>query len=150
MNIPPIPEGAKLPARIFSRTSEGSGLKGKDGPKSKISTEKMDELMQVEEMKPRVKRKKRTALTMEQQEVIKKAFDLFDEDGSGSIEEKELQQVMKALGFQAKSAEVKEMMKELDEDKSGTIEFCEFLDKMKEKIVISRVGDNSNLTFPRS
>lgn len=81
------------------------------------------------------RRKKRKDLTEEQTEVIRKAFNMYDTDGSGSIEERELQQVMKALGFPAKTAEVKEMLKELDEDKSGTVEFSEFLNKMKEKIV---------------
>eukprot|EP01017_Pseudomicrothorax_dubius_P041827 TRINITY_DN6747_c0_g2_i1.p1 TRINITY_DN6747_c0_g2~~TRINITY_DN6747_c0_g2_i1.p1 ORF type:complete len:255 (+),score=67.34 TRINITY_DN6747_c0_g2_i1:110-874(+) len=80
-------------------------------------------------------RKRRTKLTEEQIMVIKQAFDLFDTDGSGSIEEKELKQVMRALGFSAKTSEVKQMMKELDEDKSGTVEYDEFLAKMKQKIL---------------
>lgn len=46
-------------------------------------------------------RKKRTKLTEEQKEVLKQAFDLFDTDGSGTIDEKELRDAMKALGFDA-------------------------------------------------
>lgn len=44
--------------------------------------------------KPKQK-KKRTKLTEEQKEVLKQAFDLFDTDNSGSIDEKELKDAMK-------------------------------------------------------
>ena len=38
--------------------------------------------------------KKRTELTEEQKQEIKEAFDLFDTDGSGSIDPKELRAAM--------------------------------------------------------
>lgn len=46
--------------------------------------------------KPKQK-KKRTKLTEEQKEVLKQAFDLFDTDNSGSIDEKELKDAMKVF-----------------------------------------------------
>jgi centrin-1 len=46
--------------------------------------------------------KKRTELTEEQRQEIKEAFDLFDTDGSGSIDAKELKVAMRALGFEPK------------------------------------------------
>jgi len=38
---------------------------------------------------------------------LKTAFDLFDTDGSGAIDEKELRDAMKALGFESRKEEVK-------------------------------------------
>jgi Ca2+-binding EF-hand superfamily protein len=38
--------------------------------------------------------------------VLKLAFDLFDADGSGAIDERELRDAMKALGFEASKLEI--------------------------------------------
>jgi len=46
--------------------------------------------------------KKQKELTDEQKTEIKEAFDLFDTDGSGSIDAKELKVAMRALGFNRK------------------------------------------------
>ena len=82
-------------------------------------------------------RKKRTKLTEEQKEVLKQAFDLFDTDGSGTIDDKELRDAMRALGFEANKQEVAKMIADIDKDGSGTIDFEEFLDMMKKKMVIN-------------
>lgn len=87
-----------------------------------------------ENSKPKTK-KKRTKLTEEQKEVLKQAFDLFDTDNSGTIDERELKDAMKALGFDATKAEVTKMIADIDKDGSGTIDFEEFLDMMKKKMV---------------
>ena len=47
--------------------------------------------------------KKRSELTEEQRQEIKEAFDLFDTDGSGTIDPKELRAAMQSLGFEAKN-----------------------------------------------
>ena len=44
-----------------------------------------------------------TVLTEDEVEEIKEAFDLFDTDGSGSIDPKELRAAMQSLGFEAKN-----------------------------------------------
>jgi Ca2+-binding EF-hand superfamily protein len=80
----------------------------------------------------RVKKKK--ALTKEQTDEIKSAFELFDRDESGNIDANELRDAMKALGIYLKKDAVKELMKTVDKDKSGTIEFVEFLELMQDKI----------------
>jgi Ca2+-binding EF-hand superfamily protein len=90
---------------------------------------------QGEEKKKKV-RKKRKELTEEQIEVLTQAFNLFDQDGSGMIDVHELKEAMKALGFEVSNDDVKAMMKEIDKDNSGTIELDEFLDMMKQKMVI--------------
>ena len=54
--------------------------------------------------------KKRTELTEEQKQEIKEAFDLFDTDGSGNIDAKELKVAMRALGFEPKREEIKQLI----------------------------------------
>lgn len=62
-------------------------------------------------------------------------FNLFDTDQSGAIDEKELRDAMKALGFEASKPEVAKMIAEIDKDGSGTIDFDEFVDMMKKRMV---------------
>eukprot|EP00811_Abedinium_folium_P009793 NODE_19051_length_862_cov_3.888435.p2 GENE.NODE_19051_length_862_cov_3.888435~~NODE_19051_length_862_cov_3.888435.p2 ORF type:complete len:188 (+),score=68.32 NODE_19051_length_862_cov_3.888435:87-566(+) len=74
-------------------------------------------------------------LTPEQQNEIKEAFELFDTDGSGSIDTKELKVAMRALGFEPKQEEIAKMIGDVDDDGSGTIEYPEFLKMMTFKIL---------------
>ena len=45
----------------------------------------------------------RPGLTVDEVEEIKEAFDLFDTDGSGTIDPRELKSAMQSLGFEAKN-----------------------------------------------
>merc|ERR1719161_2888437 len=74
--------------------------------------------------------KKQKELTDEQKQEIKEAFDLFDTDGSGNIDSKELKVAMLALGFEPKKEEIQKMISDVDDDGSGTIEYEEFLKMM--------------------
>jgi len=76
----------------------------------------------------------RSELTEEQKQEIREAFDLFDTDGSGTIDAKELKVAMRALGFEPKKEEVKKMIADIDKDGSGTIDFNEFLEMMTAKM----------------
>merc|ERR1712027_262672 len=58
---------------------------------------------------------------------IKEAFDLFDTDGSGEIDSKELKVAMRALGFEPKKEEIQKMISDVDDDGSGTIGYEEIL-----------------------
>jgi Ca2+-binding EF-hand superfamily protein len=62
------------------------------------------------------------------------AFDLFDSDGSGTIEAKELKVAMRALGFEPKKEDVKRMIAEVDKEGAGTIDFNDFLELMTAKM----------------
>ncbi|KAH9574724.1 hypothetical protein CY35_01G074100 [Sphagnum magellanicum] len=73
-------------------------------------------------------------LTDEQKREIREAFDLFDTDGSGSIDAAELKVAMRALGFESKSEDIRKMLEKIDEDKSGVIEFDEFVKMMTDKM----------------
>ncbi|CAD7704661.1 unnamed protein product [Ostreobium quekettii] len=82
----------------------------------------------------RREKKNRTGLTEEQKQEIREAFDLFDTDGSGTIDAKELKVAMRALGFEPKKEEIKKMIADIDKDGSGTIDFEEFLQMMTAKM----------------
>ena len=79
--------------------------------------------------------KKQKELTEDQKQEIKEAFDLFDTDGSGAIDAKELKVAMRALGFEPKKEEIEKMISDVDDDGSGSIEYEEFLKMMTHKIL---------------
>ena len=58
---------------------------------------------------------------------IKEAFDLFDTDGSGEIDSKEMEFAMRALGFEPKKEDVQKMISKVEGDGSGTIGYDYFL-----------------------
>lgn len=57
---------------------------------------------------------------------LKDAFAVFDTDGSGSIDRKELKRLMKKLGQALSEAELDAMMDEVDTNGDGEISFAEF------------------------
>uniref|UniRef100_A0AAZ3R0J6 EF-hand domain-containing protein n=1 Tax=Oncorhynchus tshawytscha TaxID=74940 RepID=A0AAZ3R0J6_ONCTS len=73
-------------------------------------------------------------LTEEQKQEIREAFDLFDTDGSGTIDVKELKVAMRALGFEPKKEEIKKMIADINKEGSGTIDFNDFLCMMTQKM----------------
>mmetsp|Transcript_27381 Transcript_27381/g.63204 ORF Transcript_27381/g.63204 Transcript_27381/m.63204 type:complete len:164 (-) Transcript_27381:29-520(-) len=74
-------------------------------------------------------------LTKKEKEEIKEAFDLFDADGSGSIDSDELLVFMKAMGCEATDEEVKSIIKEADADGGGSITYDEYLKVMTQKML---------------
>lgn len=48
---------------------------------------------------------------------------VFDENGDGRITAKELNHVLKELGIKMSKKDIKKMIKELDNDGNGTIEY---------------------------
>ena len=59
---------------------------------------------------------KKPGLTEEQIEEIREAFNLFDTDGSGTIDPKELKAAMQSLGFEAKNQTIYQMIGDIDKD----------------------------------
>jgi centrin-3 len=72
------------------------------------------------------KRRQRPELTDDQKAEIREAFDLFDSDKDNALDYHELKVAMRALGFDAKKAEVLKILKEFDKNSSGFIEFDDF------------------------
>jgi Ca2+-binding EF-hand superfamily protein len=87
-------------------------------------------------------------LTEEQKQEIREAFDLFDTDGSGTIDAKELKVAMRALGFEPKKEEIKKMISDIDKDGSGTIDFNEFLEMMTAKMVCFDALSHFDVALP--
>ena len=73
-------------------------------------------------------------LTDEQIAEFKEAFQIFDKDGDGLITTKELGTVMRSLGQNPSDDEIRQMIIDVDEDKSETIDFKEFLGLMAKKM----------------
>lgn len=80
------------------------------------------------------KKPKMKELTPEEDRELQEAFNLFDSDSSGNIDMRELKTAMRALGFAVKKDDVKAIMREYDKDDSGSIEYLEFRDIMREKM----------------
>lgn len=83
---------------------------------------------------PRKKTGPKPELTEEQKQEIRDAFDLFDTDGTGTIDAKELKVAMRALGFEPKKEEIRKMIQDIDREGSGTIDFNDFLTLMTAKM----------------
>ena len=60
-------------------------------------------------------------MSEEEIEEIREAFNLFDTDGSGTIDPKELKSAMQSLGFEAKNQTIYQMIADIDKDGSGSI-----------------------------
>ena len=65
---------------------------------------------------------------------FKEAFEIFDKDKDGFITIKELGEIMKNLGQNPTDAELQDMIKEVDIDGNGNIDFKEFLGLMARKM----------------
>lgn len=78
------------------------------------------------------KHTKQSDLTNDQKQEIREAFDLFDTQGCGTIDSKELKVAMRALGFEAKKDELKKLVAQASG--SGKIDFNEFLELMTLKM----------------
>eukprot|EP00451_Oxyrrhis_marina_P046516 CAMPEP_0204449346 /NCGR_PEP_ID=MMETSP0470-20130426/99792_1 /ASSEMBLY_ACC=CAM_ASM_000385 /TAXON_ID=2969 /ORGANISM="Oxyrrhis marina" /LENGTH=294 /DNA_ID=CAMNT_0051449163 /DNA_START=53 /DNA_END=939 /DNA_ORIENTATION=+ len=81
----------------------------------------------------------RPGLTEDEIDEIREAFNLFDTDGSGTIDPKELKAAMQSLGFESKNPTIYQMIADLDRESSGAIDFEEFLDA-----ITSKLGDKES------
>ncbi|KAF5301691.1 hypothetical protein FQR65_LT08778 [Abscondita terminalis] len=73
-------------------------------------------------------------LSDEQKTDIREAFDLFDTEGVGKIDTKELKVAIRALGFEPKKEEIKKMIADIDPQGTGKLSFDEFLQLMSIKM----------------
>merc|ERR1712216_54853 len=71
-------------------------------------------------------------LTDVQKNDLREAFELFDTDGSGSIELAELHTAMSALGFEPKKHEIQKMVNDMDKDGDASVDLEEFFIMMAE------------------
>ena len=73
-------------------------------------------------------------LSPEQEDQIKQAWALFDNDNSGTIESSELKDVMRKLGLNPTPEELKDIIQDIDRDNDGSIDYNEFLRLMSTKL----------------
>lgn len=82
----------------------------------------------------------------EQRRDLKTSFDIFDKDGTGNIDIKDLKVILRALGFEPHEDEIKKLLSKInrsDEDENNrngfsanSIDFDEYLKIMEAKLVI--------------
>jgi Ca2+-binding EF-hand superfamily protein len=70
---------------------------------------------------------------------IRQAFEIFDSDGSGVLDPRELKQAFTDLGFSGENKFVYQILAELDEDQSGGIDFGEFL-----RLATAKIGEKDS------
>jgi Ca2+-binding EF-hand superfamily protein len=98
--------------------------------------------MQGKKRESKAKGSYRQELSKNQKGDIQTAFNLFDTDGSGTIEIKELKVALRALGFEPKRDEIKRLVnslnnsegKDKENENTNTIDFNEFMQIMELKM----------------
>jgi len=76
-------------------------------------------------------------LTPEEVDEIRQAFDLFDTNGSGKIDPRELKAAMQSLGFDSKNPTIFSLIADLDTPdavKKGGIDFDTFVEAINQKL----------------
>ena len=77
----------------------------------------------------------RPGLTEDEIEEIREAFALFDTDGNGRIDPRELKAAMSSLGFEAKNPTIYAMIADLDtHENANGIDFEAFLEAITDKL----------------
>ena len=85
-------------------------------------------------------------LTQADIDKCREAFERFDKDGSGSIDAWELKETLKAMGQNPTEEEVFQMLAQVDDDGSGTIDFPEFLKVIEQqKEAMEAQGDETDV-----
>lgn len=77
-------------------------------------------------------------------EELRESFALFDKDNDGYITSKELFTVMRALRIESTDDEIKDMIRNVDVDGSGTVDFNEFLKMMSRSTAFRRQDSEFN------
>lgn len=83
------------------------------------------------------KKVERPGLSQDEVDEIRQAFDLFDTNGTGKIDPKELKAAMQSLGFDSKNPTIFQLIAELDTPESakkGGIEFDSFVEAINNKL----------------
>ena len=80
--------------------------------------------------------KSKPGLDDEAMEEIKEAFNLFDTEGKGNIDVRELKAAFRALGFQVKKQEIRQMFLDMDKDlSSATVSYDEFIEMVTPRML---------------
>lgn len=83
------------------------------------------------------KKVERPGLSQDEVDEIRQAFDLFDTNGTGRIDPKELKAAMQSLGFDTKNPTIFQLIAEMDTPeaaKKGGINFDSFVEAINNKL----------------
>jgi len=80
-------------------------------------------------------------------EEMKEIFKIFDADGSGAIDPKEIREQMISLGFTVDNTTIYQLISDLDSDGSQKLEFDEFFGMLRDTLEIHKPGFNCRQTF---
>lgn len=83
---------------------------------------------------PSSRRGRPSKLNEEEIEEVREAFNLFDTEGKGAIDVKELKAAFRALGFQVKKADIRRMLTGFEKDIARGIPFEDFLEMVTPKM----------------
>ncbi|XP_062620981.1 neo-calmodulin-like isoform X2 [Saccostrea cucullata] len=86
-------------------------------------------------------------LSAEIKKDFKETFNLFDKDGDGTISTSELAVVMRSLGQNPSDDDIENMLRGVDEDGNGSIDFEEFVLMMARKLEKSNTEDEIREAF---
>jgi len=77
-----------------------------------------------------------SGISEEQLQSLRQAFALFDKDDSGSIDASELKACLRAMGHYPTPMELEDLMRRMDTDGNGEIDFDEFVKAMVHKFEV--------------
>ena len=86
-------------------------------------------------------------LTDEELQEVREAFNLFDTEGTGTIDPKELKAAMQSLGFEAKNAAVFSIIRDIAASGEEAITFDVFVEMLTSKIGDSDSREDINKVF---
>ena len=100
-----------------------------------VSVEEFIKMIEIENIRGRSNKREMIHKALIQRASVRKAFEQYDTDGSGTISKDEFQTILEHRYMSALSAEqVDELMNEADKDGSGLIDYEEFLNAFTSKI----------------
>ncbi|KAL3892226.1 hypothetical protein ACJMK2_004455 [Sinanodonta woodiana] len=85
-------------------------------------------VIEINEFKRLLQEQDKKLMKSNNRDVLKRAFQVFDRDGNGKIDAKELQAAMKTLGDTLTDEECNLMIKVADTNSDGKIDYMEFID----------------------
>ena len=89
----------------------------------------------------------RPGLTEEELQEVREAFNLFDTEGTGTIDPKELKAALQSLGFDSKNATVFSIIRDIAASGDEAISFDAFVEMLTSKIGESDSREDINKVF---